>query len=346
MKKNANPFTMDFGREPIEFIPRIRAMNDLVDAFTSETPSQHIAMITGVRGCGKTVFMTTASKKIAEQGKWTTVELSPEQDLLESMVKKLANDKTLSKIFQHTQINLSFFGVGVKVEGTPVSDAEIALERMLESMKKNSRRILISIDEVVNNQNMRVFASVFQILLRKDLPVFLLMTGLFENVRALQDQKTLTFLYRAPRIALQPLNMGIMADRYQSVFSLEREPAMRMAKETRGYPFAFQLLGYFTWQYPKDSKRVRTLYKQYLVEYVYEKIWAEMSDVDRKVAEAMAKVPDGSIKDIRELLNMETNQFNPYRMRLIRKGIADGETHGKLTFVLPLFEEFVRDSTL
>ena len=182
---------MDFGREPLELIPRISAMDELVNAFSAENPSQHIAMITGVRGSGKTVFMTTACKRIAEQGNWFTVELSPEQDLLDSLVKKVANEKTLSKIFQRTQINLSFFGVGLKVDGSsPISDPEIALERMLDTMKKHRKRLLIAIDEVVNNQTMRVFASVFQILLRKELPVFLLMTGLFENIRAQSDGDT------------------------------------------------------------------------------------------------------------------------------------------------------------
>lgn len=343
--KKENPFTMDFGREPTELIPRLKTMDELVSTFTSEVPSQHIAMITGVRGSGKTVFMTSASKRIAERENWIAIELSPEQDLLESLVKKLANERTLSKIFQHTQLNLSFFGVGLKVEGSsPVSDPEVALEHMLDSMKKHHKRVLITIDEVVNNQSMRVFASVFQILLRKEFPVFLLMTGLFENIRALQDQKTLTFLYRAPRIALQPLNIGIMADRYQAVFSIDRDRALQMAKETRGYSFAFQLLGYFTWQYPSDQTRVHSLYKQYLTEFVYEKIWSEMSEGDRKVADAMAKVPDGSVKKIKELLGMETNQFNPYRMRLIRKGIADGDTYGVLRFALPIFEEFVQEN--
>ena len=345
-ERSENPFTMDFGREPNEFIPRLKAMDELVGAFISELSPQHIAMITGVRGSGKTVFMTNACKRISELGNWTTVELSPEQDLLESLVKKLANERTLSKIFQHTQINLSFFGVGLKVEGAPpVSDPEVALERMLDSMNKHHRRVLIAIDEVVNNHSMRVFSSIFQILLRKDLPVFLLMTGLFENIRALQDQKTLTFLYRAPRIALMPLNIGIMADRYQAIFQLERNQALQMAKETRGYSFAFQLLGFYTWQYPSDPKRVRSLYKQHLVEYVYEKIWTEMSEGDRKVAKAMAEVPDGNTKAIRALLNMETNQFNPYRIRLIRKGIADGDTYGVLKFALPMFEEFVQENT-
>mgnify|MGYP000629942261 len=38
---------------------------------------------------------------------------------------------------------------------------------------------------------------------------------------------------------------------------------------------------------------------------------------------------------------METNEFNPYRKRLIRKGIVSGEKRGYVYFTLPLFEEYV-----
>ena len=69
-----------------------------------------------------------------------------------------------------------------------------------------------------------------------------------------------------------------------------------------------------------------------------------MTDKEHKVAAAIAEVPDGSIKEIRNLLGMETNQFNPYRMQLIRKGIVDGSVYGKLRFTLPLFEEFVEEN--
>ena len=44
---------------------------------------------------------------------------------------------------------------------------------------------------------------------------------------------------------------------------------------------------------------------------------------------------------IREALGMETNEFNPYRKRLIRKGIVSGETRGYVYFTLPLFDEYV-----
>ena len=59
----------------------------------------------------------------------------------------------------------------------------------------------------------------------------------------------------------------------------------------------------------------------------------------------MARTPDGKIIGIREKLAMTTNQFNPYRKRLIQKGIVDGSQHGHLTFILPLFDLFVLENS-
>ena len=41
---------------------------------------------------------------------------------------------------------------------------------------------------------------------------------------------------------------------------------------------------------------------------------------------------------------METNQFNPYRKRLIKKGILSGEMRGYVYFTLPLFEDYVLEN--
>ena len=38
---------------------------------------------------------------------------------------------------------------------------------------------------------------------------------------------------------------------------------------------------------------------------------------------------------------METNEFNPYRKRLIKKGIVSGEMRGYVYFTLPLFDEYI-----
>ena len=88
------------------------------------------------------------------------------------------------------------------------------LELMLENIKKHNKRLLISVDEVMNCEFVKVFVSSFQIFLRQDYPIFLLMTGLFENIYDLQNDKALTFLYRAPKIMLEPLSFTAVRKHY------------------------------------------------------------------------------------------------------------------------------------
>ena len=103
-----NPFTLVFGRSPLESISRLAQTNEIIESFSAEFLNQQIYMITGVRGSGKTVMLTI--------------------------------------------------------------------------VKKMKKRVLISIDVVTSNTEMQVFASTFQIFVRNEYPVFLLMTGLFSKI--------------------------------------------------------------------------------------------------------------------------------------------------------------------
>lgn len=117
-----------------------------------------------------------------------------------------------------------------------------------------------------------------------------------------------------------------------------------MAKLTKGYPFAFQVLGYFMWNSEGKLNDILDEYSQYLEEYVYEKIWSELSNKDREIAYGIAMTKTGKISEIRAFLKLNTNEFNPYRKRLIKRGIINGDVRGYVTFTLPLFEEFVKES--
>ena len=340
----SNPYSLVFGKEPQQVIPRIAQTDELLQWFAGDPPSQQICMITGVRGSGKTVQMTLAGRHFASQPDWIVTELNPDGDILKNLAAKLASQRTLAKLFQTAKINLSFFGIGLEVNGTvPITDLETALSEMLKTIKKKGKKLLITIDEVTNTPQMRIFANAFQIFLRQDLPVYLIMTGLYENVYELQNQKSLTFLYRAPKIQLEPLNIGTMTENYQKTLGLDRDEALGMAKLTRGYSFAFQVLGYFTWLNGKDKSKTLTSFKQYLQEYVYNKIWSEMSHRDRQLAKAIASVKSGTVSDICSFLGVENRELAPYRERLIRKGIVNGSDRGYLRFTLPLFEEFVEE---
>lgn len=341
----SNPYSLMFGKEPIQQIPRQVQSDEVIFAFSETNPSQQIYMISGVRGCGKTVFMTEISNYFRDKKDWITIELNSEGNLLEDFAAKLYNNRSLNKIFKADKLNLSFFGIGLEISGSdPITNIEVALDRMLDNIKKHNKRVLISIDEATAAKQMRLFASAFQIFVRRDYPLFLLMTGLPENIDVLQNVDTLTFLYRAPKIRLKPLNLRNMADNYKSVLSVSDDTALKMARLTRGYSFAFQVLGYYCWENDGDYEKALTALRTYLDEYVYNKIWSELSPLDKRILNAAARAKSRKVEDIRSLLGMASNEFSPYRDRLIRRDLLSGEERGYIKFTLPLFEDYVTDN--
>jgi predicted AAA+ superfamily ATPase len=300
-------------------------------------------MITGVRGSGKTVLLTELAAHFRERKDWTVIPLSPESDMIHSLAAKLSNTRQYYEVFRDAKINLALFGFGLEIDGEPpVTDDETAILRMLKSIRDKSGNVLITVDEVTNNENVRKFAAVYQILIREEMPLFLIMTGLYENIYDLQNEKSLTFLYRAPKIQLKPLNFPAMADTYENTLGVEHKTAVQMAKLTKGYAFAFQVLGYFTYKDDnRDYRKVITKYRLYLDEFVYEKLWSELSAKDRNIIICMAQTGAETVLEIRTETKMYSNEFSKYRLRLIRKGLVDGSMRGRMVFTLPLFKEFV-----
>ena len=328
-----NPFSLSFGKEPISLINRSMQTSEIIETFEDENPAYQVCMITGVRGSGKTVMLTEITKKLRSEDSWIVIDLSPERDLLHSFAANLSNNPTLSELFREAKINLSYV--------SPITDINVAVTRMLERINKKNKRVLVTIDEAVCNDTMKEFVSLFQIYMRQDLPVFLLMTGLYENIYELQNEKTLTFLYRAPKMELRPLNIGMIAEKYKNIFDLSDEEAALMAKETKGYPFAFQVLGYLCWKNETTWENVLPEFSQYLEEYVYEKVWSELSKSDKELLTAMAKTADNKVEAIRKTMKKASNSFSVYRNRLIKKGVITSPEYGHLDFTLPRFKEFV-----
>ncbi len=336
-----NPFSLVFGKNPTASIDRPVQTNEIVEAFQPESINQQLFVITGVRGYGKTVLMTDVASRLAEDKRWIHIELNPTVDLLDSLLAKLNSNQTCFEILKHAKLNLSFFGFSLAFDGAvEIKDPEVAVVEILKQMKKQGKRLLVTIDEVTNTEQMRVFASAFQIFVREDLPIFLLMTGLYKNIEDLQNEDNLTFLYRAPKVQLEALNLQAIDAEYAEIFSLGEDDARAMAELTRGYPFAFQVLGYLTWQNGGSYKDVLPKYELYLSEYVYDKVWSEMSSKDREVARGIAEAGEGATKQIREVLGMTQNEFNPYRKRLLKKGIIYADERGSVRFTLPLFDKY------
>lgn len=265
--------------------------------------------------------------------------------MLQSLAAKLYGIPDLHERFLKAKLDFSAFGLGVSIEhAPPITDIEDVLMHMLTHIRKMGKRLLITIDEVNNSENIKIFTSSFQIFLRDDYPIFLLMTGLYENIYELQNDKALTFLYRAPKLILEPLNYTAVRKSYMDIFQIDLETAETMTALTKGYPFAYQVLGYLYWNH-RDTQSLEEIlpeYDQYLEEYVYSKIWSELSELDKKILAEVATSGECRIKNIREQLDMKSELFSVYRERLKRKGVIDTREYGKIYMALPRFAEFVK----
>lgn len=339
-----NPFTLSFGKKPLQYISRLSQTQQILETFQAPVPSNQIFMITGVRGSGKTVMMTNIAHELKADDSWIVIELNPTRDLLQSLAAKIYSLPEMHARFLNARLDFSAFGLGVSVENSaPATDIENVLELMLDQIKESGKRLLITIDEVTCSEYIRIFVSSFQIFLRQEQPIFLLMTGLYENLYDLQNDKSLTFLYRAPKLLLEPLNYTAVRNHYMKIFNIDTESASKMTSLTKGYPFAFQVLGYLYWENrsTKNIDEILPEYDQYLEEYVYSKIWSELSEQDQRILLSISPDDGLKVKELRTRLQMSSELFSVYRDRLRRKGVIDTHEYGKVSFSLPRFSNFV-----
>lgn len=336
-----NPFTLTFGKKPTEYIIRRANIEEIENTFLEEPARSQSYLIKGVRGSGKTVLMTAISKEISDLDDWVCVDLNSTQNLLENLSYRLMDECERATGIFDRGVDISVAGFGIGLGGKTDRDSVSRCEETLNLLKKKNKKLLITIDEVCNNQSMKELASQFQIWLRKDYQIFLLMTGLHENIDAIQNDPQLTFLLRSPKITLEPLGIAQVARQYERTLDVTKDYATQLAKETKGYAFAFQALGMICYD-NKEHSNIEDLLIQmdeYLDEYVYRKIWSGLSEQDRNILLQLSDDKAVKVKDICDALGMTSAIFSKYRERLLNKGLITTQQHGYVELALPRFRQ-------
>ncbi len=348
-KTSANPFTLSFGEKPFQYVERAFASAEsLVKDITSDPPLSRSFIISGVRGSGKTVYLTNVMNEMESLKDWVVIELNPEDDMREGLAAKLYSNAGLKHLFLEKEFGFSFQGLSFSIKGkNPILNIDDLLAKMFAKLKKEGKKVLVCVDEVSSSPNMKRFILSFQILIRQGFELIFLGTGLYENVSALENEKNLTFLLRAPKIQLTTLPLPSIASSYLKTLGVGKDEAERLAKETKGYAFAFQLLGYllFRSQNRELSEEVLGQYDSYLASYVYDKIWSSCSENDRKF---LLSFPSNEGVDTKLVLansKLNKDSFSTYRSRLLKKGVIASLGWGKLMLALPRFREFMDGRT-
>lgn len=166
------------------------------------------------------------------------------------------------------------------------------------------------------------------------------MSGLYNHIENLQNTDTLTFLQRAPKVVLEPLSISLMCNSYKKNLKIKDTQALEMATFTKGYAFAFQLIGYICFQKKCTLKDALDTFDELIEDYAYNKIWRECSDKDKKI---LSYVDDKPIKleVIGKKMKMPNTSLSKYRSRLIKSGVITSPSYGMIELALPRFKEYI-----
>lgn len=215
---------------------------------------------------------------------------------------------------------------------------------MVQAVQKKGKKILIGIDEVSKSEEMIKFASEYGKWLRAGYPVYFVCTGLYENIQELCNVKNLTFFRRATTIKTEPLNMIRMTEVYRNKLNTAIDEAREMAIITRGYAYAFQELGvlYFKKCDDETLDDIILRLKTELYAYSYEKIWEEMTAMDRFLAELLVEKEEYKREEVLKLMGDKAGSYSMYRDRLVKRGILNSR-QGYISFALPFFAQYIKE---
>lgn len=343
-----NPYAISFGRIPTQYISRTLIIDSITESLESEIIEEQAFKLTGIRGTGKTVTLTAIEKQIRENDEWIVVGLRSNGNITEDLIANLYSSVPFITTFIDTNLNLSKFGIGVSVsQKSPVASLDYALKTILSEIKKKKKRVLITIDEARKTASMVDFIQEFQILIREELPIFLIAAGLYEDVESLENAEGLTFFLRATKYEMTPLNHTFIRNDYQKTLKVSTEVAEQMAIITKGYAFAYQALGKYMWDSKENelTEDVLILLDEALAEKVYKKIWSELAPKDKWYLQFICQKDRMSATELLEMAHKKHNDWSEPRKRLSEKGIIDTKTRGQISVKLPRLKQFVENET-
>ncbi len=337
----SNPYTTTPGKIPLlSYIARPRQIDDIVDEFQEEYPSNQIYKIVGIRGTGKTVALREIGKELEASGNWIVCNLNVEGDLISEFYDHIVNASYSKKILSGTKVSAGNF---VKVELSKKDDITLTNEirTLLDKIKGKGKRVLITIDEVFDSNSLRFFISQCQIWVGEEYPIFLLTAGLEHNYDEICANRNMTFFKRAPRKELYFLDLNRVVDDYAEKFHLSEIEAEKMAIITNGYAYAFQLLGYICWKENKSYEEVLSIFDKEIDNNAYQLIWSELSSGDKRTLISIAKCETNKVKDIKVICGCSSQSFQQSKERLISRKLIKNPEFGVVKFTLPRFREFV-----
>ncbi|ALP49939.1 AAA family ATPase [Corynebacterium glutamicum] len=369
-----NPFRPTFGVSPTVLAGR----DSLLQSFKlglAEGPGSpfRALLISGSRGMGKTVLLNEFEDAAASQG-WITLRAYPDNSMVDALVNSAIPEalqnldgpqskRMLSGVAIPGIATVTAIADPTKKDPTPTLISK--LRELATRLQKQGSGILITLDELqsANVGLLHVLATAVQDLLRDDFDIALVAAGLPEGIDRLLQHEGTTFIRRAERILLNPVNHEDSVEMFLDTAAegqrhMTSEAAELAAQISKGYPYSMQLTGSLAWArstldnsdtiQAEQVDAVRDEVVRRMGMQVHEPSLHQVPDGELTILYAIAQLSKNgemvSTGDIAHLMGVKPNALSMQRKQLLSRGLVEVPKYGFLNFTLPYMREHLLNS--
>ena len=354
--KGTDPFTRTPGIAGKAYIDN-RVADEIIQDLSSTESAKYVYKITGLRGSGKSVEFGRIIRTLKAKKDWLVYPLSSSGEVVSTLISKLSREEfidakvsTFSEASE-TSVSGNILAVSgnetIKVQKTIADNQmyyseEATLTEMVSLANKKNYKVLVGIDDISKTPETIRLLSMIGAMLLEGIQIYLVVTGLSENIEDFSSESNLTFFKRADEKEITVLNKFDIAYMYEKLLGVDSVEAKRMETITNGYAYAYQVLGslYFSKEKNETLEDILPGFERIMFKDSYELIWKTLTSGEKEVVRCIYKSKEGRAAEIKALMN-NPSSYSVYRDRLINKHLVDGDVRGRLAIRLPFFEKYI-----
>ena len=356
-----NPFTPTFGIVPMVLAGRKELLSQMHNAFERGIGDPNLSSILiGPRGTGKTALLSCIGSEARKCG-WLCVDTVAMEGMLEDIVQQSLRaaeeflspkpEKKISGVSVAGVLSLSWIQQ-VKEE----SNWRMKMSSILEELKNRDIGLLITVDEVrVDVPEMIQLASFYQLFIRENAKISLVLAGLPGQVHQMLTHKEVSFLRRARQHVLDKISDREIREAFKKTVESEDKiitsDALDMAvKASGGFAYMMQLVGYFIWEESGDKEVITEAFAAKGIDLarvdfqngVLDSTWRELSKGDRAFLAAMLSDSRYStLTDIAKRMGKTTGYASTYKSRLLLAGVIEEQPGETFAYAIPALRDYI-----
>jgi len=368
MPSQRNPFRPSFGTTPPVLAGRDMTtllFGDALDA--GPGAAGRATLYTGARGVGKTVMLNEAESLAKERG-WVVISETANQGLIQRLLTDqlpavgallglVDNDSHITGVTLPMGMGGITRTVGKHSKPTSIRQW---LNLITDYLDNNGTGLLLTLDEVHAGERneLREIGTLIQHAFREERQLAFAAAGLPRAVDDLLSDEVLTFLRRAERFHLGPVDMPDAREAlYRPIVAAGRnieESAVDLAAlASGGYPFLIQLIGFQLWNVTdaetfstSDVTTAIIAARSRLGSLVYDAAMRDLSQMDRAFLFAMTadNGAPSAMSQIAQRLTKSPSYVSQYRIRLLGSDLIKEAGYGYVEFAMPYLLEYLQET--